>query len=90
MGQRPGDILALLLITSMTTSEAIKRDPQGEATWATAAPTSTDHSTMYPGGGASKQVMAVASPFVSTRSIGPTLRDPSDRPKTGRMRSRLG
>ena len=47
----------------MTTTEAINREPQQMATGAPAAPTRTDHSTSYPGGGASKKVMAVASPI---------------------------
>ena len=38
----------------MTTTEAIKREPQREATGAIAAPMPTDHSTSHPGGGASK------------------------------------
>ena len=42
-------------------NEAINREPQRVATGATAAPTDTDHSTAYPGGGSSKKIMAVAS-----------------------------
>ena len=61
--QRPQDILALVLIASMTTTEAIKLEPQREVTGTTAAPTPIDHSTAYPGGGASKNMMAVASPI---------------------------
>ena len=48
---------------SVTTTEAIKREPQREATGAIAAPTPTDHSTSYPGGGASKVIMAAAIPI---------------------------
>ena len=42
-------------------NEAINREPQRAATGATAAPTDTDHSRAYPGGGSSKKIMAVAS-----------------------------
>ena len=45
---------------STTPNETINREPQRVATGATAAPTDTDHSTVYPGGG-SKTIMAVAS-----------------------------
>ena len=48
---------------STTTTEATNREPLVRmATGAPAAPTPTDHSTAYPGGGASKNIMAVASP----------------------------
>ena len=43
-------------------TETIKREPQREATWITAVPTPTDHSTAYPDGGASKKIIVVASP----------------------------
>ena len=46
---------------STTTNEAINRELQRVATGATAAPTDTDHSTAYPGGGSSNKIMAVAS-----------------------------
>ena len=36
---------------STTPNEAINREPQRVATGSTAAPTDTDHSTAYPGGG---------------------------------------
>ena len=61
VGQCPPDLMALYLIAPMTTTEAIKHEPQREATEATAAPTPTDHSTAYPGGGASKKIMADTS-----------------------------
>ena len=48
---------------SVTTIEVITRETQREVTGAIAAPTSTDHGTSYPGGGASKKIMAAASPF---------------------------
>ena len=41
-GSTSRDILALILIASMTTTEAIKREPQREATGTTAPPTPTD------------------------------------------------
>ena len=44
-----------------TPNEAINREPHRVATGATAAPTDTDHSRAYPGGGSSKKIMAVAS-----------------------------
>ena len=46
---------------STITNEAINRELQRVATGATAAPTDTDHSTAYPGGGSSNKIMAVAS-----------------------------
>ena len=56
VGQRPQEILALLLIVSMTTTEVIKREPQREATQreatGTAAPTVTEDISAYPGSGA--------------------------------------
>ena len=68
--QHAWDIMALFLIASMTTSESIKRKPQPEATEATAVPRPTGHSTAYAGGGASKKIMAVASPiFQAARSV---------------------
>ena len=42
-------------------NEAIDRESQRVATGATAAPTDTDRSIAYPGGGSSKKIMAVAS-----------------------------
>ena len=50
-------------------NEAINREPQRVATWATAAPTDTDHRTAYLGG-SSKKIMAVASTvFPPGRSV---------------------
>ena len=46
---------------STTPNEAINREPQRVATGTTAAPTDTDLSTAYPGGGSSKKNMVVAS-----------------------------
>ena len=57
------DILALFLIASMTTSKAIKREPQREATGTTVALTPTGHSTANSGGGASKKLAGVTSPI---------------------------
>ena len=48
-----------LLATSVTTIEAIKCGPQREVTGEMS--TTTDRSTSYPGGGASRQTMAVTS-----------------------------
>ena len=45
---------------STTPNETINREPHRVATVATAAPTDTDHSTAYPGGGSSKKILAVA------------------------------
>ena len=53
--------LCCLWALSTTTNEAINREPQLVATGATAAPTDTEHSTAYPGGGSSKKIMAVES-----------------------------
>ena len=55
--------LGRFLAASVTTTEAIKRELQPEVTGAIAAPTPTDHRTPYPGGGASKTIMAAASPI---------------------------
>ena len=63
LGQHPRWSLGRLLTTSVTTIEAIKREPQRETTGAIAAPTPTDHSISYPGRGASKIIMAAASPI---------------------------
>ena len=52
VGQHPRWSLGGLLGASVAMTEAIKREPQREATDAIAAPTPTDHSTSYPGGGA--------------------------------------
>ena len=54
--------LGRFLATSVTTIKAIKRKPEREVIKAIAAPTPTDHSTPYPGGGASKSIMAAAIP----------------------------
>ena len=52
---RPRDILELLLVASMTTIEAIKRERLSEATGTTATPTPTAQSTARDGGGVSKE-----------------------------------
>ena len=49
MGQGLRDILALFLIASIISTEAIKRELQREATETAAAPTSTGHSKAYAG-----------------------------------------
>ena len=59
--QRSKGILAVLLIPSMTTTETINREIQREVAEARPAPTTTHHSTAYPGGGASERIMAVSS-----------------------------
>ena len=70
VGQRPQDNLAPFSIVSLSTTKAIKRETQRDDTGATAAPTPTNHSTAYPGGGASQQKMAVASlVFQPARSV---------------------
>ena len=68
-GQHPRWSLGRFLGTSVTTIEAIKREPQREVTGAIAAPTLTYHSTSHPGGGASKVIMAAEIPiFMPARS----------------------
>ena len=62
LDQQIQDILVHWLIASMATTEVVTREPQREATGTTAVPMPTDHSTSYPGGGASKTIMAVAIP----------------------------
>ena len=54
-GQRPRGILSAVWALSTTTPEAINREPQRVATGETAAHKPIDHSTAYPGGGASKK-----------------------------------
>ena len=61
LGQHPRGNPSLFGVEWTTTNEAINREPQRVATGATAAPTDTDHSRAYPGGGSSKKIMAVAS-----------------------------
>ena len=63
VGQHPQDNSARFLDASMTTTEAIKREPQREATGTTAAPRPTDKNIAYPGGGASNKIIVVASPM---------------------------
>ena len=63
VGQRLRGIPARFSIASMTTPEAIKREPQREATWITAAPMP---SAAYPGGGASKKSWRSQSPTLET------------------------
>ena len=62
VGQHLRWSLGRFLATSVTTIEAIKREPQREGTGPIAAPTPTDHRMSYPGGGASKVIMAAATP----------------------------
>ena len=63
LGQRPRGNPSAVRVLSKTKIEAINREPQRVATGATAAPTPTNHSTAYPGGGTSKEIMAVESQF---------------------------
>ena len=82
-GQTPPVQSGNFLTASMTTTEATTREPQPEATGTIAAPTLTDHSTSYPGGGASKPIMAVAIPtFQPARCSNPIKNRVID-PKTG-------
>ena len=86
LGQRPrrNPLRVAVWPLSTTTTEAINRAPQRVATGATAALTATDHSTAYPGGGASKKNMAVASPILPpTRSA--NFHNRVKRPKVQRI-----
>ena len=74
-GPTPPSIPSAVWALSTTTSDAINREPLRMAIVAPAALTPTDHSTAYPGGGASKKNMAVAIAFFQT------AREPRDRPK---------
>ena len=56
---QPGAVLGRV---DGTTIEAIKRNPQREATGATVAPTPADRRILYPSGVASKNIMAAAIP----------------------------
>ena len=60
LGQRPRGNPSAVWYLSTTTADAINREPLRMATGAPAAPTPADHNTAYPGGGASKNTMAVA------------------------------
>ena len=60
-------------------------EPQRVATRTTAALTATDHSTAYPGGGASKTIMAVASPILPPARSAKCHDNQSKRPKTQRI-----
>ena len=86
VGKRPRYYLAHFLVASMTTTEATTREPRPEATGIIAAPTPTDHSTAYPGGGASKPIMAVAIPTFQTSSMLQPDQKLSERPKDSRIR----
>ena len=46
----PSQSVAVSALSTITT-EVIHREPQRAVTWAIAALTATDHSTVYPGGG---------------------------------------
>ena len=83
LGQRPRGSPSTVSTLSTTATEAINRELQRVATWAPAAPTSTDHSTAHPGAGASKQIVAVATKpnFSTSSSIAQKAREPRDRPK---------
>ena len=70
---------------SVTTTEAINREPQRVAVGATAALTATDHSTAYPGRGASKKNMAVASPISPPARSAKCHDNQAKRPKTQRI-----
>ena len=70
---------------STTTTEAINREPRRVATGATAALTATDHSTTYPGGGASKKIMVVASPILPPARSAKCHDNQAKRPKTQRI-----
>ena len=71
MGQHARGSLVPSLAASTTAIDAIKREPQREATGATAAPAPIDHRISYPGGGASKNIMAAIPIFQPGRSAKP-------------------
>ena len=71
-----------LWASSNTTTEATHREPQRVATGATAALTAT---TPYPGGGASKKIMAVASPILPPTRSGKCHDSYAKRPKAQRI-----
>ena len=83
LGQRPrGNQTVAVWALSTTTTEAIQREPQRVSTGATAALTATDHSTAYPGGGASKKIMGVASPILPPARSAKRHGNQAKRPKT--------
>ena len=71
-----------LWASSNTTTEATHREPQRVATGATAALTAT---TPYPGGGASKKIMAVASPILPPTRSAHRHDNRTKRPKAQRI-----
>ena len=70
---------------STITTEAINREPHRVATGATAALTATDHSTAYPGGGASKKNMAVSISILPPARSAKGHCNQANRPKTKRI-----
>ena len=80
---------AAVLALSTITTEAINREPQQVATGATAALTATDHSTAYPGGGASKKKHGSRKPNVATSAIGQVPRQPGEATEITKDSSRL-
>ena len=66
LGQRPRGNPSAVWALSTTTTDAIDREPLRMATGAPSAPTTTDHITSYPGGGASKKKTAVAIAIFQT------------------------
>ena len=77
----PSRSVALWAVSTITT-EAINRESQRVATGATAAFTATDHSTAYPGGGASKNIMSVARPISPPARSAKCHDNQAKRPKT--------
>ena len=63
----PWQSVAIWALTT-TPNEAINRETNRVATGATAAPTGTDHSTAYPGGGSSKKIMVTSTISPPARS----------------------
>ena len=80
----PSQSVAVWELSTITT-EAINREHQRVATGATATITATDHSTTNPGGGASKNIMAVASPILLPSRSANYHDNQSKRPKTQRI-----
>ena len=66
LGQRPRGNPSVVGALSTTTTDAVNREPQRMATEAPSAPTPADHSTAYPSGGASQQIMADAIAIFQT------------------------
>ena len=85
LGQRRRGNPKAVWALSTTTTEATNREPQRVVTGATAALTTSVHSTAFAGGGASKHIMAVARPTESPTRSAKWHENQANRSKTQRI-----